>query len=260
MEASEVGTSRPSRRARLARECGALAAGLAVAAICLAACGGSSNTNSVSKSTSAEAPSGQAGASATTSTGSATSTDTPSRTSTSTSTSAAGGTSTSAAGGGTSTAASGGTSTAASGGTSTSTKKSTPTHNKKKTPTHAKNPTAAPSYANLPVVTTVTQSYLPAGYNGPSPTNCLQAAGLTRARQGREPGTWEANLGSSSETDSNSIVFLSGPYQDPNAAANYADSLKTVELAASGGVWVASASVRSNLQTPVDNVANCMAQ
>jgi hypothetical protein len=110
------------------------------------------------------------------------------------------------------------------------------------------------------VVTTIQQTTLPPGYTGPSPIKCLQAAGLNQARVGVEPQVWEANFGSSAETDSNAIVFLSGPYQNSTVATDYAQSLQSVELASSGGLWVASASVRSQLKSQVDNVAACMAQ
>jgi hypothetical protein len=54
-------------------------------------------------------------------------------------------------------------------------------------------------------------------------------------------------------------VFLSGPYKDATAARSYAQSLLVVEIAASGGVWVASASLPSHLTTAVNQVAACMA-
>jgi hypothetical protein len=54
-------------------------------------------------------------------------------------------------------------------------------------------------------------------------------------------------------------VFLSGPYSDDTAAQQYAQSLTVVEIAASGGRWVASASMRSNLDAAVQGAAACMA-
>jgi hypothetical protein len=86
----------------------------------------------------------------------------------------------------------------------------------------------------------------------------LEAAGLNRARAASEPQVWEANSGVGSESDSNEIVFLSGPYPDANAANQYATSLQTVEIAASGGRWVASASLRSQLDAAVQSAAACM--
>jgi hypothetical protein len=87
----------------------------------------------------------------------------------------------------------------------------------------------------------------------------LAAAGLNRARAATEPQVWEANSGVGSESDPNQLVFLSGPYSDANAADQYAQSLQGVELAASGGRWVASASLRSQLDAAVQNAAGCMA-
>jgi hypothetical protein len=87
----------------------------------------------------------------------------------------------------------------------------------------------------------------------------LGAVGLNRARAASEPQVWEANSGVGSESDTNEIVFLSGPYSDPSAADQYAQSLQGVEIAASGGRWVASASLRSQLDSAVQNAAACMA-
>jgi hypothetical protein len=94
---------------------------------------------------------------------------------------------------------------------------------------------------------------------GPSPIGCLESAGLDRARPGTEPYVWEANSGIGGEGDTNTIVFLSGPYQDDRAAADYAQSLKVVELSATGGRWVASAALKSGLGSQVNHVAACMA-
>ena len=87
----------------------------------------------------------------------------------------------------------------------------------------------------------------------------MQAAGLNRARAATEPQVWEANAGLTSETDHNGIVFLSGPYKDEGAAQAYAQSLTVVEISASGGRWVASASLRSQLDAAVQRAAACMA-
>jgi hypothetical protein len=114
---------------------------------------------------------------------------------------------------------------------------------------------------STPAGTTTTIAANPASpvYTGPSPLACLQAAGLNQARAAVEPQVWEGNAGSSSLQDSNSIVFLSGPYKDAVVATQYAQSLLVVELAASGGRWVASASIRSHLNAAVDAAAACMA-
>jgi hypothetical protein len=106
--------------------------------------------------------------------------------------------------------------------------------------------------------TTIPANALAPKYVGPSPIGCLTAAGLNRARPAREPQVWEANSGHTSEVDSNAIVFLSGPYKNGTVARTYAKSLLVVELAASGGRWVASASVPSHLNAAVKMVAGCM--
>lgn len=97
-------------------------------------------------------------------------------------------------------------------------------------------------------------------YQGPSPEGCLTAAGLNRARAAREPGVWEANSGLSALTNREAIVFLSGPLKSPLVAKNYAQSLQVVEIAASGGDWVASAALPSHLTAQVAQVAACMAK
>jgi hypothetical protein len=53
-------------------------------------------------------------------------------------------------------------------------------------------------------------------------------------------------------------VFLSGPYKDDATATQYAQSLTVVEVAASGGRWVASAALHSGLNAAVDQAASCM--
>jgi hypothetical protein len=87
---------------------------------------------------------------------------------------------------------------------------------------------------------------------------CLALSGLDRARPTLEPYAWDANVPGSQEQDTNAIVILSGPYKNATVAKQYADSLLVVELAASGGRWVASASVRSHLNAQVKSAARCM--
>lgn len=107
--------------------------------------------------------------------------------------------------------------------------------------------------------TTIPASTASPAYVGRSPIGCLQAAGLNRARPGTEPYVWEANSGFSAEDNHLATVFLSGPYQDSAMAASYAQSLTSVEVAASGGRWVASAALTSGLGNAVNQVAACMA-
>jgi hypothetical protein len=107
------------------------------------------------------------------------------------------------------------------------------------------------------VITNINQNTVPRGE--PSPIKCLEAAGLNRARAAVEPQVWEANTGLSSKKDSNAMVFVSGPYKNVGVAKQYAQSLLVVELAASGGRWVASASIPSHLNTAVQKAAACMA-
>ncbi|MBV9607018.1 MAG: hypothetical protein JO027_18035 [Solirubrobacterales bacterium] len=107
--------------------------------------------------------------------------------------------------------------------------------------------------------TTIPATAASPAYAGRSPIGCLQTAGLNRARPATEPFVWEANSGLTSEDDRLAIVFLSGPYQDTTTAASYAQSLTSVELAASGGRWVASAAQTSGLGQAVSQVAACMA-
>jgi hypothetical protein len=95
-------------------------------------------------------------------------------------------------------------------------------------------------------------------YVGPSPLLCLSLVGLDRARATLEPYAWDANVPGTREHDSNAIVILSGPYKSAAVAQRYAHSLLVVELAQSGGRWVASASVRSHLGGQVKRAARCM--
>ncbi len=95
-------------------------------------------------------------------------------------------------------------------------------------------------------------------YAGISPMTCLQQAGLSNVRAGVEAGSWLGDVPGAASDDSNSIVVLSGPYADDDGAAQYAQSLSGVELAVSGGRWVASASLRSNLSLLVQKAASCM--
>jgi hypothetical protein len=83
--------------------------------------------------------------------------------------------------------------------------------------------------------------------------------GVANVHEGAESGVWLGNTPGSSPTDSNAVVLLSGPYASDGAATQYAQSLTGVELSASGGRWVASASLRSNLKLLVTDAAACMA-
>ena len=97
-------------------------------------------------------------------------------------------------------------------------------------------------------------------YTGPNPAHCLQVVGLTNVRPGAEQGTWIGNFGNTAATDTTSLVLLSGPYGSDQEATQYASSLQTIpELAVAAGRWVASASVRSNLDFQVKAAAQCMA-
>ena len=111
-------------------------------------------------------------------------------------------------------------------------------------------------------VTATTTSIAPTAvtprYQGPSPEGCLTATGLNRARAAPEPGVWEANAGLSAITNRMATVFLAGPLKNAQVARNYARSLTVVELAASGGDWVASAAIPSHLDRQVAQAAACM--
>jgi hypothetical protein len=122
---------------------------------------------------------------------------------------------------------------------------------------------SAPAVAQRQTVTTsktITIPDSPAApkYVGPSPVGCLTAAGLIRAQASRQPEVWEAYSGLSS--DHTTEVFLSGPYKTPAMATRYAQSLKVVEISASHGRWVASAALRSGLETQLDKAAACMGE
>lgn len=88
---------------------------------------------------------------------------------------------------------------------------------------------------------------------------CLKAVGLNRARPGKASGIWEANAGNTSLTDLNAIVFVDGPYKTKQGASASAQSLNGVEYAASGGRWEVSASLPSHLSAQVTKVAKCLA-
>jgi hypothetical protein len=122
--------------------------------------------------------------------------------------------------------------------------------------------TTTPNWVNTTgnsQTTTIPATAASPTYVGPSPIGCLESAGLNRARPGSEPYVWEANSGLTSEDDHLATVFLSGPYQDATTAADYAQSLKVVEVSATGGRWVASAALHSGLDDAVNQAAACMA-
>lgn len=122
--------------------------------------------------------------------------------------------------------------------------------------------TTTPNWVNTTgnsQTTTVPASPGSPKYVGPSPLRCLTFAGLDRARPTPEPEAWDANAPGTPATDSNAIVILSGPYKSATVAKRYAQSLLVVELAASGGRWVASAALRSHLGFQVNAAAACMA-
>lgn len=106
--------------------------------------------------------------------------------------------------------------------------------------------------------TTIAPTAVTPSYRGPSPEGCLTAAGLNRARAATEPGVWEANAGLSATSNRLATVFLAGPLKSPRAAQKYAQSLTVVEIAASGGDWVASAALPSHLDQQVAQAAACM--
>ena len=120
-------------------------------------------------------------------------------------------------------------------------------------PTRTTIATTSPSRPGLSSVPTAPK------YSGPSPTYCLTAAGLNRARRATTSShVWQANLGKSPLRDGNAIVFLSGPFESATAAKSLAQRLLGVDLAVSGGRWVASAARSSHLGRAVDRVTSCM--
>ena len=144
----------------------------------------------------------------------------------------------------------------------------TPRHKSKPSGPHPASPASTTTTSTTPnwvdttgsgETTTIPATSATPAYVGTSPIFCLETAGLNRARPATEPYVWEANSGGSSESDHIAEVFLSGPYQDDSTAQNYAQSLTSVELATSGGRWVASAAQTSGLQSQVNQVAACMA-
>jgi len=80
--------------------------------------------------------------------------------------------------------------------------------------------------------------------------SCLDGVGLVHARLERN-GTWAGDHHGTS-------VFVDGPYATTGAAAASAQSLSGVEDAASGGRYVASATLTSHLGTQVKAVALCL--
>ena len=254
MDASELDTRYAPRGARFSGRRLLLAIAASVA-IGLSACGGSSQTKSDSASAQAATTSSQTAAQAATvpATTTASNVGATSTSSATTSRRAKAGSKPSSS----ATTAAAGTSTSEST-TNGSTQRSTdartdpPKRNKPK-----KGPTGpAPTTGTM---TTIAANPAAPVYTGPSPIGCLEAAGLNRARAGVEQGAWEANYGVTPENDSNALVFLSGPYQDDGEATSYAQSLQSVELSASAGRWVASASMLSHLQAEVNAAAACMA-
>lgn len=269
MAAVHFDTRRGYRRLRFSATVGLLVAG---AAVCLAGCGGSGKTTSAASTTlvsqaappeAAQQSSSVAGGHTTTKDGGRTATPgatTPAAKSRTHATARHGSTGGDA---GTGTVAAR-TPTHEAAGRPRSSTTTTTTHKSGHPATGpaATTTSTTPSWVNTTgngQTTTIPATGPSPAYVGPSPLGCLESAGLNRARPGTEPEVWEANSGFSAEDDHVATVFLSGPYPDTTTASDYAQSLKVVEVSASGGRWVASAALTSGLDGAVNQVAACMA-
>lgn len=92
-----------------------------------------------------------------------------------------------------------------------------------------------------------------ASSSGPdAPVVCLRRAQLSRPRK-RGAGVWGAN-----DRGSGRPVLVDGPYKTAKEAKESAASLGAVSFAEGGGLYVASASLRSKLGDAVSTVAKCL--
>jgi hypothetical protein len=92
-----------------------------------------------------------------------------------------------------------------------------------------------------------------------APVKCLEAFGLQRAHQNKG-GWWEANLGHTSDRMANDMVFIEGPYKNDANANEAAASLKGVEIAQRGGLYVVEATLRGHLGSLVPQIAGCLSR
>lgn len=87
---------------------------------------------------------------------------------------------------------------------------------------------------------------------GRVPVRCLKQAGLVHVTA-RGSGLWAGRTRRSGRE-----VTVDGPYKTAKAARASAVSLAPVSEAKSGGVYVASAALRSHLRRTVGRVASCL--
>jgi hypothetical protein len=226
-----------SRAQRNARVGGRLAGALTLAALTLAACGGSSAAPATSTTT-GPAPS--------TTTGAATATTTAQTTTTSGRRPRRHGAA--AAASATSTATPASTTT-----TPASTTASTTTTTKATTPRAAT--TAGSSSATTSATRTTPAA--PAATAAATPVQCLRRSGLRHIHR-VEHGLWAASRLPTPLGDVNAMVFVDGPYAGRHAAAASAQSLQGTEYADPAGRYVASATLRSRLSAAVAKVAACL--
>jgi hypothetical protein len=88
--------------------------------------------------------------------------------------------------------------------------------------------------------------------SGPTPTSCLNAAGLLNARA-TQVSSWQAL-----DPTNKQPVFVVGPYTNPGAAKASARSLSGIEEEAAGGLYAVTAKLTSKLGFKVDAVAQCL--
>jgi hypothetical protein len=88
---------------------------------------------------------------------------------------------------------------------------------------------------------------------GPTPIVCLKGAGLLKV------GTNGTNKWIGYDDATEKPIFVDGPFTNVKAAKEDVSSLKGIELAARGGLYVISAYETSHLTGDIKHVAACLA-
>jgi hypothetical protein len=84
-----------------------------------------------------------------------------------------------------------------------------------------------------------------------APIDCLEQAGLADAAQ-RSQDTWGATA------HDGTLILVDGPYDSAAQAQEAVSTMKDVVRAEAGGVYIASAPLRSDAATEVSAVARCL--
>jgi hypothetical protein len=153
-----------------------------------------------------------------------------------------------------------GAATRQSGTAAASTHGTAKTHPASSATTTASTTTTASSSGAIPpppsASSTTPTAGLPAAahVSGPTPIDCLAAAGLV------SPRSWELEGWVGYDATTNAPVYIQGPFTSNSQAQASAESLSSVELVAAGGLYAISAPLTGHLQFQVSAVAGCLSK